>query len=113
MEGVRSPEGSPPAGILPPREEKAAWVQAMFGRIARHYDLMNGLMTLGRDQAWRRYTVAQLGLGLAGERDEGQRLVLDVATGTGDLALEVVRQVPRGSILCPRCWSWRGRNRSL
>jgi demethylmenaquinone methyltransferase/2-methoxy-6-polyprenyl-1,4-benzoquinol methylase len=105
LEDVRGPEDSTPPGVLPPKEEKAAWVQAMFGRIAGHYDLMNGLMTFGRDQAWRRYTVSQLGLGsqqklgLAGEGDAGRRLVLDVATGTGDLALEVVRQVPGGRVV--------------
>lgn len=110
------PRGAAPGGPLPPREEKAEWVQAMFGRIAHHYDLMNRLMTFGRDQAWRRYTVAQLGLGSppaedgqqwrdgqgrtrdfgAGRPGDGSSLVLDVATGTGDLALEVVRQVPGG-----------------
>jgi demethylmenaquinone methyltransferase/2-methoxy-6-polyprenyl-1,4-benzoquinol methylase len=99
--------------ILPPREEKAAWVQAMFGRIAAHYDLMNRLMTFGRDQAWRRYTVAQLGLGsppaeggmgqsshhAARCRGGGSGRILDLATGTGDLALETLRQVPQGWVV--------------
>ncbi|MGD9146437.1 MAG: ubiquinone/menaquinone biosynthesis methyltransferase [Anaerolineae bacterium] len=74
---------------LPPPEGKAFYVQDMFGRIARRYDLMNRLMTLGRDQAWRRHTVSQLDLD---NRSPGS--VLDVATGTGDLALEVLRLHP-------------------
>lgn len=111
--------GSLSDGILPPKEEKAVWVQAMFGRIARHYDLMNRLMTFGRDQAWRRYTVAQLGLGSlmgqggqpsrremgpehgleGGRSGDGASRILDLATGTGDLALEALRQVPRGRVV--------------
>jgi demethylmenaquinone methyltransferase/2-methoxy-6-polyprenyl-1,4-benzoquinol methylase len=81
-------------GPLPPPERKAVYVQEMFGRIAWRYDLMNRLMTLGRDQAWRRYTVAQLDLGtpVSDRQQVGSKLVLDVATGTGDLALEVLRQ---------------------
>lgn len=57
----------------------------MFDRIVRRYDLMNRLMTGGRDLAWRR---------LAAERavGSGAELVLDLATGTGDLALALVRQ---------------------
>lgn len=105
-------------GVLPPKEEKAAWVQAMFSRIACHYDLMNRLMTFGRDQAWRRYTVAQLAWGapagqpgqaasqgrsatdnLAGHRDDGASRILDLATGTGDLALEVLRQMPQRRVV--------------
>jgi demethylmenaquinone methyltransferase/2-methoxy-6-polyprenyl-1,4-benzoquinol methylase len=58
-------------------------VRAMFGRIVPRYDLMNRLMTGGRDVAWRRRAV-RLALG---ERDPGRARVLDVATGTGDLAL--------------------------
>jgi demethylmenaquinone methyltransferase/2-methoxy-6-polyprenyl-1,4-benzoquinol methylase len=54
---------------------------------------MNRLMTLGRDRAWRRYTVAQLGL------DEGAPgAVLDVATGTGDLAFEALHQHPGAQV---------------
>jgi len=89
---------------LPPAGEKAAYVREMFGRIARRYDLMNRLMTLGRDRAWRRHTVRQLDLRLeAGPqseiRDRRSKAVLDVATGTGDLALEVLRQRPDARVI--------------
>ena len=81
------------SGHLPPPERKAFYVQDMFGRIARRYDLMNRLMTLGRDRAWRRHTVSQLGL------DNGQPgAVLDVATGTGDLAFEALHQHPEARV---------------
>jgi demethylmenaquinone methyltransferase/2-methoxy-6-polyprenyl-1,4-benzoquinol methylase len=83
---------------LPSPERKAFYVQDMFGRIAHRYDLMNRLMTLGRDRAWRRYTVSQLGLVKGQPVPAGQSpapsLVLDVATGTGDLAFEALRQYP-------------------
>ena len=61
--------------------EPASDVQAMFGRIVRRYDLVNRLMTGGRDVAWRKL-VAQTAI--AGGR---RARVLDVATGTGDLAI--------------------------
>jgi demethylmenaquinone methyltransferase/2-methoxy-6-polyprenyl-1,4-benzoquinol methylase len=86
---------------LPPPERKAAYVQEMFGRIARRYDLMNRLMTLGRDRAWRRYTVSQILPALSspqGIESNGGR-VLDVATGTGDLAFETLRRRPAASII--------------
>ncbi len=57
----------------------------MFDRIARRYDLMNALMTGGRDQAWRRQA-ARLA------RPEAQGLALDVATGTGDLARALIEE---------------------
>lgn len=75
---------------LPPPEQKAVYVRDMFDRIAGRYDLMNRLMTLGRDRAWRRYAVAQV----LGPRGLDGGWFLDVATGTGDLALEVFRQDP-------------------
>jgi demethylmenaquinone methyltransferase/2-methoxy-6-polyprenyl-1,4-benzoquinol methylase len=58
----------------------------MFGRIARRYDLLNRLMTLGRDRAWRREAVRRAFVPPGGR-------ALDVACGTGDLSLEVQRQV--------------------
>jgi demethylmenaquinone methyltransferase/2-methoxy-6-polyprenyl-1,4-benzoquinol methylase len=61
-------------------DEKASYVQSMFARIAGRYDLMNRLMSLGRDQSWRRRAVE-----LAAVPPGGR--MLDVAVGTGDLAL--------------------------
>jgi demethylmenaquinone methyltransferase/2-methoxy-6-polyprenyl-1,4-benzoquinol methylase len=61
-------------------------VRAMFDRIAGRYQLMNALMTFGRDRAWRRAVV------LAAALPTGGRL-LDLASGTGDIALEALRQV--------------------
>jgi demethylmenaquinone methyltransferase/2-methoxy-6-polyprenyl-1,4-benzoquinol methylase len=65
--------------------DKARYVQEMFTRIARRYDLMNSLMTCGRHQAWRRAAAR-----LADPQPGG--LALDVATGTGDLALALLAQ---------------------
>jgi demethylmenaquinone methyltransferase/2-methoxy-6-polyprenyl-1,4-benzoquinol methylase len=56
----------------------------MFSRIVRRYDLMNRLMTLGRDRAWRRATVEAVA-------PRTDRRALDLGCGTGDLALELVR----------------------
>lgn len=85
---------------LPPPERKAAYVREMFSRISRRYDLMNRLMTFGRDRAWRRYTVRQLELGSRSGSGKGQsKVVLDVATGTGDLAFEVLRQQPGAQVV--------------
>jgi demethylmenaquinone methyltransferase/2-methoxy-6-polyprenyl-1,4-benzoquinol methylase len=61
--------------------DRARYVQGMFGRIAGRYDLMNRLMTAGQDVHWRRL-VMDLAQVPAGGR------LLDLGTGTGDLALE-------------------------
>ena len=59
-------------------------VAGMFDRIAHRYDLLNRLLSLGRDTAWRR----RLAACLADRR--GQR-VLDLATGTADVLLDTCR----------------------
>ena len=68
-------------------------VQAMFDRISGFYDVMNSVMTAGLHHGWRRR---------AADLDEigpGDR-VLDVATGTGDLALELAGRVgPQGAVV--------------
>ncbi len=51
----------------------------MFDAIAGRYDLMNRVMTMGQDQKWRRFVVDKAG-------DPGNGWVLDLATGTGDIA---------------------------
>ncbi len=68
-------------------QEKYDYVQDMFGRIARTYDLMNLLISAGQDRAWRRFVVRQANL------QPGQRM-LDIASGTGDIAFEALRSVP-------------------
>jgi demethylmenaquinone methyltransferase/2-methoxy-6-polyprenyl-1,4-benzoquinol methylase len=69
--------------VLTEENDKAQFVRAMFTRIARRYDLMNALMTFGRHQAWRRAAAL-----MAAPRSGV--LALDVATGTGDLALALL-----------------------
>ena len=66
--------------------EKRRYVADLFSRISRRYDLMNTFMTFGMDRRWRKTAARQAMEGLEG-------LVLDVATGTGDLALELGRVV--------------------
>ena len=63
---------------------------AMFDGIATRYDLLNRLNSLGADRRWRRTTAEALELDRAG----GAARVLDVASGTGDLAMAVARRYP-------------------
>jgi demethylmenaquinone methyltransferase / 2-methoxy-6-polyprenyl-1,4-benzoquinol methylase len=68
-------------------------VRAMFDRVARGYDLLNSVMTAGLHHQWRRRAVDLTGVG-PGDR------VLDVATGTGDLAIELAKRVgPSGEVI--------------
>jgi demethylmenaquinone methyltransferase/2-methoxy-6-polyprenyl-1,4-benzoquinol methylase len=67
-------------------ENKANYVKSMFDQIAPRYDLMNRLMTFGQDQSWRRYVVRQAAPPIGG-------LALDVATGTGDIAIELAHAI--------------------
>jgi demethylmenaquinone methyltransferase/2-methoxy-6-polyprenyl-1,4-benzoquinol methylase len=64
----------------------------MFDAIAGRYDAMNRILSLGIDQRWRRRTARALNL------KQGAR-VLDLATGTADLAIEVLRQEPSAHII--------------
>lgn len=64
---------------------KRSYVQRLFGRIARIYDLMNRLMSLGLDRYWRARAARYLALA-TGET------ALDLGTGTADLAIAVIRR---------------------
>lgn len=76
--------GAPASGTLAEPQ-----VRAMFDRIARVYDRMNAVMTAGMDARWRA-RAADIAAVTAGDR------VLDVATGTGDLAIELHGRVGVG-----------------
>lgn len=65
---------------------------AMFDGIAKRYDLLNRVISLGLDQGWRRRTVQAL-------RPSGGQHFVDLATGTGDLAVEVIRQFPQSKVV--------------
>lgn len=66
-------------------------VQKMFSDIAPRYDLLNRLLSCGQDQYWRKRAVTQL----SPQVDER---FLDIATGTADVALEIIRNVPKGAV---------------
>src|SRR6266702_8002611 len=69
---------------------KRPYVQRLFGRIARIYDLMNRLMSFGLDRRWRAFAARYLALG-TGE------LGLDLGTGTADLSIVVLRRSGPGT----------------
>jgi demethylmenaquinone methyltransferase/2-methoxy-6-polyprenyl-1,4-benzoquinol methylase len=73
-------------------EARARYVRRMFGRIAPRYDRLNRLMTFGRDRSWRVELVRWLDL-------PASPRVLDVGAGTGDLALEILRQQPQAKAI--------------
>src|SRR5215212_5144629 len=76
-----------------PEHEKAHRVAGVFDSVARRYDVMNDLMSLGQHRLWKRFTVEQ-SLVRPGES------VLDVAGGTGDLARSFAQRVgPAGTVV--------------
>ncbi len=67
--------------------DKGEKIQQMFGAIAPRYDFLNRLLSFGIDRRWRTKAVRLL------KFREGSR-ILDVATGTGDVALEIALRTP-------------------
>lgn len=78
------PHNDDPAG-------KKEQVRAMFDSIAPRYDLLNRVLSLGIDRRWRARVVARV-------RRQGPDAVLDVATGTGDLAIALGRALPAAAV---------------
>jgi len=68
---------------------------AMFDRIAARYDLLNRLNALGFDRAWRGIAAEALAPAAAAHRP---LRVLDVASGTGDLAIAIARRFPKAVV---------------
>jgi len=90
--------------------EKERKVAGVFDSVAPKYDLMNDLMSAGMHRAWKAFTIAVAGV-RAGER------VLDVASGSGDLASAFARRAgPEGEVWLTdinRAMLARGRDRLL
>ena len=63
----------------------------MFSRITPHYDLLNRMLSGRRDVYWRKFTARRL--------TENSLMILDVATGTGDLALQMARDCPQARVI--------------
>ena len=58
----------------------------MFNKIAPNYDLLNHLLSLNFDKQWRKKAISTL-------KDHQPKSILDIATGTGDLAIEAAKQL--------------------
>jgi len=93
-----------------PEQDKVRRVGAVFSSVASRYDLMNDLMSGGLHRLWKAFALELCGL------RPGQR-VLDVAAGTGDLALKLwPRVMPRGRVVLAdinEAMLTRGRDRLL
>ena len=72
--------------------QNPVFIQTMFGKIARRYDLANHILSMGLDFGWRN----RIGRILAKRQP---RMVLDLATGSGDLALTIARYCPEAEIV--------------
>ena len=72
--------------------EKKAQVTSMFDRIAPYYDFLNRLLTLRIDVLWRKKAIAMVS-------SPDVKDVLDVATGTGDLAIAVAKALPQSKVI--------------
>lgn len=68
--------------------DKGEQIREMFDTIAPRYDLLNRLLSMGIDRRWRTFAVGKVHTTPGGA-------VLDIATGTGDVALEIARQTPQ------------------
>ena len=76
---------STPSASSPSRDAARLGSGEMFDAIAPRYDLLNRVISLGLDQSWRQKTVAALELA-------PHATALDLATGTGDLAVRIARE---------------------
>ena len=76
-----------------PVDEKADHVRGVFDSVAQRYDIMNDLMSAGLHRLWKRHTIDQAAV-------RPGHHVLDLAGGTGDLAIRFARQVgPTGHVV--------------
>jgi demethylmenaquinone methyltransferase / 2-methoxy-6-polyprenyl-1,4-benzoquinol methylase len=86
--------------VSPPEIAPRAGSGRMFDGIARRYDLLNRLISFGVDRSWRRQTVEALALdAYVGSSEQNGLKVLDLATGTGDMAITLAERYPLVSVV--------------
>ncbi|WP_146947500.1 bifunctional demethylmenaquinone methyltransferase/2-methoxy-6-polyprenyl-1,4-benzoquinol methylase UbiE [Cyclobacterium qasimii] len=69
------------------KEGKKQQVANMFNNISKNYDLLNHVLSMGIDIIWRKKAIKML-------KDDQPKLILDIATGTGDFAIEALALKP-------------------
>ncbi len=98
-EGAPSPAGAPRETSSETSSDASpdaprAGSGRMFDAIADKYDFVNRVLSLGMDQSWRRRAVRSLELG-----DGAGTTVLDLATGTADLAILITKMIPSARVI--------------
>lgn len=73
-------------------EKKSVQVEQMFDEIAEHYDELNHTLSMGIDRSWRKKGILSL-------KDLNPKKILDIATGTGDLAIDAYYRLQPDQIL--------------
>jgi len=63
---------------------------SLFNKIAKHYDSLNTFFSFGMDKIWRKKLVGQI---------MGSHLILDIATGTGEVAIESVKKLKNSRVI--------------
>ena len=75
-----------------PSPNKQKQINSLFTRVSQNYDLMNNVMSFGMHTCWKKQLVQEIGiLSVEGKRGEAREKikVLDVASGSGDVAIEL------------------------
>ncbi|MBP3353635.1 MAG: bifunctional demethylmenaquinone methyltransferase/2-methoxy-6-polyprenyl-1,4-benzoquinol methylase UbiE [Bacteroidales bacterium] len=74
------------------KERKGKQIAKMFNAIASRYDLMNRLISLGQDNSWREKAIAII-------KENNASVILDIATGTGDMAINMYKAINNSNIV--------------
>ncbi len=74
------------------QDDKKSQVSRMFNRIAPYYDFLNRLLSLGIDKTWRKKGINKL-------KAADPKLILDIATGTADVAIEMVKRLDPDKVI--------------
>src|SRR5271165_1358660 len=88
------PSSNPAAKIVPDTASnlsKKAQVADMFNNIAGRYDFLNHFLSMGIDKGWRKKAIAEVA-------QAKPKAILDVATGTGDMAIAAAKKIQPGKI---------------